>query len=141
MLAAIRPDSWNFPLFLHVFGAMVLMGGLFASALALLRAPFLAGLGFRLLLLVTLPGYILMRVGAQWIASKEGFGGDDDPTWVGIGFLTSDAGALVLLVALILGGIGLRRAGVGLTRSAGVLAIVLLLAYAVSVWAMATKPD
>ena len=27
MLAAIRPDSWNLPLFLHVLGAMVLAGG------------------------------------------------------------------------------------------------------------------
>ena len=27
VLAVIRPDSWNFPLFLHVLGAMILVGG------------------------------------------------------------------------------------------------------------------
>ena len=26
VLATIRPDEWNFPLFLHVFGAMLLVG-------------------------------------------------------------------------------------------------------------------
>jgi hypothetical protein len=26
MLAAVRPDSWNFPLFVHVLGAMILVG-------------------------------------------------------------------------------------------------------------------
>jgi uncharacterized membrane protein len=36
MLAAIRPDSWNFPLLLHVFGAMVLVGGLVTAVTALI---------------------------------------------------------------------------------------------------------
>ena len=26
VLAQVRPDSWNFPLFLHVGGAMILVG-------------------------------------------------------------------------------------------------------------------
>ena len=50
MIAIVRPDSWNFPLFIHVFGAMVLTGGLLGSALALLSSRgsrFLPGLGFR----------------------------------------------------------------------------------------------
>lgn len=34
MLAAIRPDSWNLPLLLHVFGAMVLVGGLVVAVAA-----------------------------------------------------------------------------------------------------------
>ena len=38
MLAAIRPDDVNFPLFLHVFGAMLLVGTLFAVALATVLA-------------------------------------------------------------------------------------------------------
>ncbi len=39
VLAAVRPDSWNFPLFVHVLGAMILVGGLLtgASALAFAR--------------------------------------------------------------------------------------------------------
>ena len=34
VLAAIRPDSWNFPLFVHVLGAMILVGGLLTGASA-----------------------------------------------------------------------------------------------------------
>ena len=30
MLAMIRPDSWNLPLFLHVLGAIALFGGTLA---------------------------------------------------------------------------------------------------------------
>jgi hypothetical protein len=148
MVLAIRPDSWNFPLLLHVFGAMVLLGGLLAGAIALLvsrRAGLLRGVGFRILLLVALPGYVLMRIGAEWIYSKEGFTGNDDPAWVGIGYITADAGALILLVTLIVGGVGARRAGRsgggGLSRAAGVLATLLLAVYVVTVWAMAAKPD
>jgi hypothetical protein len=148
MVAAIRPDSWNFPLFLHVFGAMILVGGLIAAAVALLlahRARLLQGLGFRFLLFLALPGYVLMRIGAEWIYSKEGFNGDDDPGWLGVGYITADGGALLLLVALIVGGLGARRArtdrGAGFTRAAGILAAVLLAAYAVAVWAMSAKPD
>jgi hypothetical protein len=150
MLAAIRPDSWNFPLFLHVLGAMVLVGGLLAAALALNnagRARMLQGLGFRLLLLAALPGYIAMRIGAEWIYSKEDkfFPGDEDPGWIGVGYITSDLGALILLVSLLVAGIGARKAraegGSGLTRAAGILTVILLAMYTVAVWAMATKPD
>ena len=31
MLALVRPDSWNFPLFLHVLGAIVLTGATAAT--------------------------------------------------------------------------------------------------------------
>jgi hypothetical protein len=147
-LMAIRPDSWNFPLLLHVLGAMILVGGLFGGAIALLagtRARLLQGLGFRILLFAALPGYVLMLAGAEWIASKEGFGGGDHPTWYDIGIVTADAGALVLLAALIVGGLGARRAraegGRGLTVGAGVLSALLLVTYVVTVWAMSAKPD
>ena len=33
-IAAIRPDEWNFPLLLHVLGAMLLVGGLTAAVIA-----------------------------------------------------------------------------------------------------------
>jgi hypothetical protein len=148
MIAAVRPDSWNFPLLLHVLGAMILVGGLLGAATVLLasrRAALLQGLGFRILLLVALPGYVLMRIGAQWIYSKEGFSGDNDPAWVGIGFLTADGGALLLMIALILGGVHARRSrrtpSPGLASAAGVLATVLFVAYVVAVWAMAAKPN
>ena len=76
VLAAVRPDSWNFPLFLHVLGAMILVGGLLtgAGALAFARGEArLLRLGYRSLLAVSLPGWVLMRIGAEWIYSKEGW--------------------------------------------------------------------
>ena len=151
MLALVRPDSWNFPLLVHVFGAMVLFGGLLTGATMLLRARgeaevALTRLGYRTLLAVALPGWVLMRVGAAWIYSKEHL--DDlpeDPTWIGIGFITSEAGGLLLLIALILGGIGVRQLrqgkGYGLLRASGVIAAILVAAYVVTIWAMGGKPD
>jgi hypothetical protein len=152
VLATVRPDSWNFPLFVHVLGAMVLVGGLLtgASLLALARGDtrFLR-LGYWTLLLVALPGYIVMRIGAQWIYSKEGWDdlpdNVDDPAWLGIGYIVADAGALLTLIALILGGIGVRRlgsgGGTGLLKAAMVIAWIVLAAALVAVWAMAGKPD
>jgi hypothetical protein len=150
IVATVRPDSWNFPLFLHVLGAMILVGGLLAgaSSLALARGDvrFLR-LGYRSLLAVALPGWLLMRIGAEWIASKEGWTaeGVPTPTWLGIGFALADAGGLILLVSLIVGGVGVRRlrAGQGATllKTTLVLSVVLLGAYVVAVWAMAGKPS
>jgi hypothetical protein len=150
VLAFVRPDSLDFPLFLHVLGATVLVGGLLtgASSLGFARGDVkLLRLGYWSLLAVSLPGWILMRAGGQWIASREGWTqkGVDDPTWLGIGFLLADLGGLILLVSLIVGGIGVRRLregrGAGLLKATLVLSLVLLAAYVVAVWAMAGKPD
>jgi hypothetical protein len=151
VVALIRPDSWNFPLFLHVLGAMILVGGLLAGAATLGYARgdarFLR-LGYWTLLVVSLPGWVLMRIGAQWISSKEGW--DDvpeelEPRWLSIGGFVADVGGLVLLVSLILGGVGVYRLregkGSGLLRATLVLSLVLLAAYLVAAWAMAGKPD
>ena len=106
MLAAVRPDDWNLPLLVHVTGAMLLVGFLVVVAASYLRAaagpgeaPVLARVGFRTLLLGALPAYIVMRGGAEWIASTEDV--SDDVTWIGIGYMVSDAGLLVLLVDMI----------------------------------------
>jgi uncharacterized membrane protein YhaH (DUF805 family) len=151
VLAAVRPDSWNFPLFVHVLGAMILVGGLLtgASVLAFARGEGRSlRLGYWSLLTVALPGFILMRIGAEWIYSKEGW--DDlpegeEPGWLGIGYLTADLGGLIFLVSLVLGGIGVYRLrdgkGSGLLKVTLVLALILLAAYLVAVWAMAGKPD
>jgi hypothetical protein len=149
-LAAIRPDSWNFPLFLHVLGAMILVGATLtgASALALARGDArMLRLGYWSLLAVGLPGFALMRIGAEWTASKEGWNeeGVPEPTWIGIGYLVGDLGLLVFLIALIAGGIGVYRLrsakGTGLLKGTMAISVVLLVAYTVTVWAMTGKPD
>jgi hypothetical protein len=151
LLAVSRPTEWNFPLFVHVLGAMILVGGLLtgASTLAFARgdARFLR-LGYWTLLAVALPGYVIMRIGAQWIYSKEGWDDLPDaaiPSWIDIGYIVADAGALLVLIALILGGIGVRRLrdgkGTGLLKAAMVIAWIVLAAALVAVWAMSGKPD
>jgi hypothetical protein len=148
MFAAIRPDDWDLPLFLHVLGAMLLVAGLLTggTALAIARGQVrLLRLGYFSLLALALPGWILMRATAEWIYDKEGFTGDDDPAWLGIGFITAEGGGVLLLVALILGGFGVRRVGrgggSGLLTASAVLALVALVVYVVAVWAMGAKPD
>jgi hypothetical protein len=153
-LAAIRPDDWNFPLLLHVVGATLLVGTLIVALTALLLAwrrddagaiLALNRFGFRALLIGVVPAYILMRVGAEWIQSKEFGDAGEDPDWVGVGYVTADLGVPVLVVALILAGLAVRRArrpgaGVGLARAAGVLTAVLVVAYLIAMWAMTAKP-
>jgi hypothetical protein len=150
VLAAIRPDSWNWALLLHVAGAMILVGGLVISGGASLLAKrdatgTLWAFSYRMLVMIALPGMILMRAGAAWIYDKEGWTGDGDPAWLGIGFTTADGGVVLFVIALFLGGFGLKRVrrgeGTGLLRASGIIALVLLAAYVVTVWAMGAKPD
>ena len=149
MLASIlRPDSLNLPLFVHVLGAMILVGGLLATSVSVLAARGdvrTLRIGVMTLLFVCLPGYLVMRGGAQWIYSREHLDElDSDPAWIGIGFITADAGGLLLLISLILGGIGMRRArgggGTGLLRASLIISVLLLAAYIVAIWAMGAKP-
>jgi len=143
----VRPDSFNFPLLVHVLGAMVLVGTVAAGVTVELvamrsQAPErLRRLAFRTLLLGAVPAYVAMRAGAEWIHSKEFPKGSSDPTWIGIGYITADGGAVVLLVTLILAGIAARKARARLGLTAGLLAAVALVAWLVAVWAMAGKPD
>jgi hypothetical protein len=147
VVAAIRPDDWNFPLFVHVLGAMILVGGLAAGggALAAGRDARFLRLGYWSLLVVGLPGWIVMRIGAQWIASKEGLDDLPDdvvPTWLELGYVVADLGGAIFLVSLVVGVYRLRSGkGAGLVTESLVLALVLLAAYLVAVWAMAGKPD
>ncbi|HEX2045505.1 MAG TPA: hypothetical protein VHF23_07765 [Gaiellaceae bacterium] len=152
--AAIRPDDVNFPLLLHVLGAMVLVGMLFVAALALLvawrRADGSTGLtrfGFWSILAGVLPGYVLMRIGAEWTASEEFGGSDPRLAWLDIGYITADVGALIIILSIVLSIVGLRRTradapgGSTLARIVGVAAVLLLAAYLVAVWAMTSKPS
>jgi uncharacterized membrane protein len=158
VLAAIRPDDWNFPLLLHVLGASLLLGALIAAVTAQLLAwrrsspadvlPY-ARLSFRTLLFVAIPAWFLMRLAGEWIASREGWNDlDDPPDWLGIGYITAELGGLLLLISVILAGLGARRLGRSngeqgaiLVRVATVLAVLLVIAYVIATWAMSAKPD
>jgi hypothetical protein len=151
VLAAIRPNDWDFPLLVHVFGAMILVGALVAATTALLLgwrrdSLWYSRLGFWALLAVALPAWIVMRIGAGWIESKENFEEGNEPDWLGIGYATAEGGGLFLVIAIIVTGLGVRRlraAAEGtssLTRIGGVLATLLLIAYIVATWAMTAKP-
>jgi hypothetical protein len=151
-LAIIRPDGWNFALFIHVLGALSLVGALVLSASYLFAARKdgsleLVNASFRSLLYAAVPAYIVMRAGAEMIYSKEKLGDlPTDPDWVGIGYMTADVGFLFIIISTVGAWLGLRRArangsdgGTGVTVAALLIAIAIV-GYAVAIWAMTTKP-
>ncbi len=108
-------------------------------------------LGYFSLLLVGLPGLILMRLAGEWLYRlqhwddlSEQF---DEPAWLRIGFVVADWGGVLFLLALALGGLGVyrlrndKRWGAGLLKVTMVIALVLVVAYIVAVWAMTGKPN
>ena len=150
MRALIRAHDTIIPLFLHIAGAMV-VGGALALASVYLIASWRSGSvalvrsAYLTLFYAALPAYIVFRVGAEWIADKEGLT-DVDVSWINIGYSVSDAGALLLIISLIIGGISVRQMNRGETPSpiatrivTGLVSLVLI-AYLVAVWAMTTKP-
>ena len=89
-----------------------------------------------------------MRFGVQWIYSKEHWDDVPDklvPSWISIGFIVADAGALLMIIALVVGGIGMRQLrqgkGQGLLKATLIIALVILAAAVVAIWAMAGKPN
>ena len=132
------------PLFFHVLGATLLFGGIAAVAIlswaavrATEHAPLLRRLAFATTLLVVWPAWILMRISAQWVLSREGLD-KSTPGWVDVGFVVADAGLAVLLVVTLLAWLSRRKAGVtpwlaGLVSLYGV-------ALAVAWFAMSAKP-
>jgi hypothetical protein len=149
-LAAVRPDDWNFPLFLHVLSAMVLVGAVVLSLTALAGASrggsvATVRLGYRSLLVVAIPAWIVMRLTAQWLLDKENLE-DLELQWVDIGFVVTEPGLLLLLGGTLLAGLAARAVGrgegpaSGRIRAATILTALLLVAYLVAIWAMTTKP-
>lgn len=153
MVAAIRPDDQSFALLLHLVGATVVFGALLASATSLVLArgdTRLLRLGYFSLLFVGLPGLILLRVAGQWLYQLEGWDkvpSQFEPTWLNIGFVVADWGGILFLLALALGGVGIRRLGrdnagsAVLLRATMIISLVLIVAYVVAVWAMTGKPS
>jgi hypothetical protein len=141
LLAAIRPDDWNLPLFLHVLAAMVLVGALVLAVLAAIGENH--RLAFRTLLFAAVPSWIVMRVSAQWLLSEEKLDElDPEPAWVGIGFMTSESTFLLIIAATVCAWRASRRKqGGGLRTATIALAAISLVAYLVAIWAMTTKPS
>jgi hypothetical protein len=147
MLASIRPDSWNLPLFLHVLGATLLFGTTAVLAIAGFagrsrreHAPMMTRIVLRTFLFGVVPSFILMRVGAVLIGDKEF--PDKTPGWVNVGFVVSEPGAILLIVVGILAWLAARKQGAG--RAAAVvpvLASIYLVALGVAWFAMSAKPS
>jgi hypothetical protein len=103
-------------------------------------------LGYWTLLLVGLPSWAVMWAGGHWIYSKEEL--DESPidsAWTTIGFIVAEGGAVLFVIGLILGGIGVRKldanGGRGLLKATMVLSLILLAGLVVAAWAMTAKPD
>ena len=100
---------------------------------------------FRTILIGAIPAYLVMRVGAEWIADKENLV-DSDAAWIGIGYGIADGGLLVLIVddragrPRRRGGRAAAASPRGLVRWTYGLTLLLIAAYAVALWAMVTKP-
>jgi hypothetical protein len=143
MLAIIRPDSWNFPLFLHVLGATVVTGATaaaFVLAISSRRWPWLRLVLARTMVLAVFPAWVLMRLGGAWEDSRSSIG--DDSTWLGIGYIVGDAGFVLLIVAMILSAVGRRRPERGWPISAvAVITGVYLAALLVAMFVMTGKPS
>jgi hypothetical protein len=151
LFAAIRPNSIDLALIVHVAGAMVLVGALVTAAAAGIigwrdETGALRRLSYRTLLFVALPAWFVMWFGAIWTESREHL--DDlsnPPAWLGVGHIAAEGGGLLLLIALILGGIGTRRSragrGDGLIRASSAIATFLVAVYVIAIWAMGAKPS
>jgi hypothetical protein len=134
----------GFPLLLHVFGAMVLFGGVASVAILSIVAvrasehgAVLRRLSLATLLLLVWPGWIAMRVGGQWVLNHEGLD-KDTPGWAGVGFLVADGGLVLLLVATLLAWLASRRPR--LTSWVAGLSLLYLVALGVALFAMSAKP-
>jgi hypothetical protein len=145
LIALIRPDAWNFPLFAHVLGAVVLFGGVgtlvllsFAAQRIPAQAVFARRLAFSTLIAVVWPAYVVMRVGAQWIYDKEDLH-PKFPSWIAVGVTVGDGGAIVLVALTVLSWLALRRRP-SVTRYFAGLASLYLVALGVAWWAMTAKP-
>ena len=136
-LALMRDGAWEWALFFHVTGALVLIGALALFVAASFRG--LRRLAFRTMLVAVIPSFLVMRITAEWVRSEDPF--PDDLGWIGLGYVISDAGVLVLIALAVLAWLSSRR-GAGLAaRIQTIVGPLYLVALLVAVWAMTTKPD
>ena len=153
MTASLCGPSCGFPLFLHVFGATVLVGGVATVVLlafASLRrdaaqAALLRRVAFFTMLAVVWPGLIAMRIAGQWVLSKYSGLEDADPGWLGVGFIVGDVGVLVVALTTLFAWLAYRQTKPERPRPAAArvlagLATIYLVALAVAWFAMSAKP-
>ncbi len=137
MLAIVRPDSWELPLFLHVAGALAFVGSLILT-LVLVGAGTPSRTTYRALLWGVLPSFLVMRIAAQWLLSEENLE-DAELAWIDIGFIATDPAAVLLIASLVIAGIAARRGNATPRWVTGLTGVMLALSL-VAVWAMTTKP-
>ena len=151
VLAAIRPNEWELPLFIHVLGALTLIGAIVLTSALLFTTWRDASvtnlrLAQRSLTLGVIPAWVVLRVGAEWISDKEGYADlDDPPDWIDLGYMASDVGFLLILLSALFGWLSLRKVRAegtpsGTVRAAAILIALLLVLNLVALWAMTTKP-
>lgn len=142
MVALVRPDSWNLPLFLHVLGAAVLVGAVAATAIAAGKSGgslVLRRVALGTIVALVIPAWILMRIAGEWTNSREDIPGD--PGWLGTGYIVSDAGVIVLLLSVVFGWLSVRKPDRGWpARTVTALAVLYLAALLVAMFAMSGKP-
>jgi len=145
-LASICGRTCGVPLFLHVLGATLLVGGISAVvsvAVAALRHPEHAPLLRRIVLQTTLiavwPGFIATVAGGHWTLSREHLADNRTPPgWALVGIAVTDLGVLVMIALTVLAWLALRRPRLG--RAVAALAALYLGALLVTLWAMTAKP-
>jgi hypothetical protein len=142
MVALVRPDSWNLPLFLHVLGAAVLVGAVAATAIAAGKSGgslVLRRVALGTIVALVIPAWILMRIAGEWMNSREDIPGD--PGWLGTGYIVGDAGVIVLLLSVVFGWLSVRKPDRGWpARTVTALAVLYLAALLVAMFAMSGKP-
>jgi hypothetical protein len=152
VIAALRPDDVDFVLFMHVLGAMVLVGSLLLAGVVLAGAwrdgaAVPVRTAYKVLLIGALPAWLVTRVFAQIVLDKPYYKPFEEQAWVEIGFISTEPMLLFLIGAIVAAGVGSRKAlrenvAVGSSlRVATVLTWLLVVVYLVTVWAMTTKPE
>ncbi len=150
-IAAIRPDEWELPLYVHLIGAFALTATLVLTGTLLFSAwrsgdPAAMRRGLRSLLFGVVPSWIVLRGSAEWLSDKEGYADlDEPPSWIDIGYITTDLGLLLIIASGVLAWRAARKAsgeagGSGTARAAGILLGVLVVLNVFAIWAMTTKP-
>jgi len=146
MVASFCGPTCGGQLFVHVLGAVTLFGSVLAvailayAALRLVpeRAQLLRRVGFWTTLVLMVPAWIAMYAGGYWLLGHEGLD-KDTPGWANAGARIADAGAILVIILIVLGWFSIRRPRLG-PWVAGV-ATLYLVALAVAWFFMSGKPS